>query len=106
MLRANHVSAPPTICPKLLIERSVMWLSGRKDRKRSSGRRSINDVRLRIVAITLAWVIIVPFGGPVVPLVYTRVARSVGLTSLTSSSSPPVADSPVDAPTRGGRRGT
>ena len=69
MLRANQVSAPPTICPKLLIERSVMWLSGRKDRKRSSGRSSIKDVRLRIVAITLAWVIIVPFGGPVVPLV-------------------------------------
>ena len=41
MLRANHVSAPPTICPKLLIERSVMWLSGRNDRKRSSGRISI-----------------------------------------------------------------
>ena len=69
MPRANHVSAPPTIWPKLLIERSVMWLSGRNDKKRSSGQRSINDVRLRIVAITLAWVIMVPLGGPVVPLV-------------------------------------
>ena len=46
-----------------------MWLSGRNDRKRSSGQISMSEVRLRIVAITLPWVIIVPLGGPVVPLV-------------------------------------
>ena len=46
-----------------------MWLRGRNDRKRSSVRSSISDVKLRIVAMMLACVIIVPLGGPVVPLV-------------------------------------
>ena len=49
----------------------------------------MSDVRLRIVAITLAWVIIAPLGGPVVPLVYTRVARSLGSTASTSRSQSP-----------------
>ena len=68
-LRANHVSPPLASWPKWLTQRSVMWLSGRKERKRSVGRSSIREVRLRMVAIRLAWVIMAPFGRPVVPLV-------------------------------------
>ena len=68
-LRANQVSPPLATWPKWLTERSVMWLSGRNERNRSVGRSSMTEVRLRRVAMTLAWEIIAPLGGPVVPLV-------------------------------------
>ena len=54
---------------KSLIMRSAMWLSGRKDRRRSPSWIWNIDTELRIVHMMLAWVIIVPLGGPVVPLV-------------------------------------
>ena len=38
------------------------------------------------VHTTLRWVIITPFGGPVVPDVYTRVARSSDFTRAIRSS--------------------
>ena len=73
-LRANHVSPPTAIGAKSLIMRSAMWLSGRNDRSRSPSRICNSDTEQRIVHMMLAWVIIAPLGGPVVPLVYTSVA--------------------------------
>ncbi len=54
---------------KSLIIRSAMWLSGRNDRNRSPSRTCTTDAELRIVHMMLAWLIIAPLGGPVVPLV-------------------------------------
>ena len=68
-LRANHVSPPTATGAKSLIMRSAMWLSGRNDRRRSPSRMWNIDTELRIVHMMLAWLIIVPLGGPVVPLV-------------------------------------
>lgn len=68
-LRANQVSPPMAMGRKSLIIRSAMWESGRNDSSRSPGRISIGVVELRSVHMMLSWVIIVPLGRPVVPLV-------------------------------------
>ena len=68
-LRANHVSPPTATGAKSLIIRSAMWLSGRKERSRSPCSMRNRETALRIVHMMLAWLIIVPLGGPVVPLV-------------------------------------
>ena len=67
--RANQVSPPAAMRPKCETERSVMWLSGRNDRNRSSGESATISVTERSVAMMFACVRTAPFGGPVVPLV-------------------------------------
>ena len=69
MERANHVSPPAAIRPKCDTERSVMWLSGRNDRNRSSGESGTIWVTDLSIAMMFACVMTAPFGGPVVPLV-------------------------------------
>ena len=77
-LRANQVSAPTATDAKSLIMRSAMWLSGRNDSSRSPSRCATATPSSRCVHMMLAWLTIAPLGGPVVPLVYTSVARCPG----------------------------
>jgi hypothetical protein len=66
---ANHVSPPTATGMKSLIMRSAMCDRGRNDSSRSPSRMPNGGVQLRSVHTTLPWLIIVPLGGPVVPLV-------------------------------------
>ena len=90
-LRANQVSPPAWMTPKWLVARSAMWLNGRYDSSRSVGARSRSESTESSVQVMLPWVMQTPFGGPVVPLVYTSVARSSGESASTRASSRPEA---------------
>ena len=49
--------------------RSAMWAIGRYETRRlpAKSSKSMQRLRLSTVQATLPWVIITPFGGPVVP---------------------------------------
>ncbi len=66
--------------------RSATWAIGKKLKLTSSSSKGADSSWPRSTARTFAWEIIAPLGGPVVPLVYTRIAVSSGVTACTRSA--------------------